>query len=212
MSGIKSNTHKGQGYNEISMDDTAKKEKITIHAQYDMNTTVENNDTHYPDDHYPNVHLPASNTPLHGKKGDVYEGGIRTPGIAYWPGRLSAGTVNAPLHVVDWMPTLCGLAGYVAKDDLKWDGMNVWPVVSGEVKSPGVVFALQISTRRRAPSAGSASGRCCFIRQDNPAWPQGAIVHDNTLDAYVARIRRKLRDIDAPEGVETLRGVGYVLR
>jgi two-component system response regulator MprA len=44
------------------------------------------------------------------------------------------------------------------------------------------------------------------------AWPQGAIVHDNTLDAYVARIRRKLRDIDAPEGVETLRGVGYVLR
>jgi two-component system OmpR family response regulator len=44
------------------------------------------------------------------------------------------------------------------------------------------------------------------------AWPQGAIVHDNTLDAYVARIRRKLRDIDAPEAVETLRGVGYVLR
>src|SRR3954451_19082874 len=44
------------------------------------------------------------------------------------------------------------------------------------------------------------------------AWPQGAIVHDNTLDAYVARIRRKLRDIDAPEAVETLRSVGYVLR
>jgi two-component system response regulator MprA len=44
------------------------------------------------------------------------------------------------------------------------------------------------------------------------AWPQGAIVHENTLDAYVARIRRKLRDIDAPEAVETLRGVGYVLR
>src|SRR3954463_10263501 len=44
------------------------------------------------------------------------------------------------------------------------------------------------------------------------AWPQGAIVHDNPLDAYVARIRRKLRDIDAPEAVETLRGVGYVLR
>jgi two-component system OmpR family response regulator len=44
------------------------------------------------------------------------------------------------------------------------------------------------------------------------AWPQGAIVHDNTLDAYVARIRRKLRDIDAPAAVETLRSVGYVLR
>jgi two-component system response regulator MprA len=44
------------------------------------------------------------------------------------------------------------------------------------------------------------------------AWPQGAIVHDNTLDAYIARIRRKLRDLGAPEAVETVRGVGYVLR
>jgi two-component system OmpR family response regulator len=44
------------------------------------------------------------------------------------------------------------------------------------------------------------------------AWPEGAIVHDNTLDAYVARIRRKLRDAGAPATVRTARGVGYVLR
>jgi two-component system response regulator MprA len=43
-------------------------------------------------------------------------------------------------------------------------------------------------------------------------WPDGAVVHDNTLDAYVARIRRKLRDAGAPEVVETARGVGYRLR
>ena len=43
-------------------------------------------------------------------------------------------------------------------------------------------------------------------------WPEGAIVHDNTLDAYIARIRRKLREIDARQAVETVRGVGYVLR
>jgi type VI secretion system secreted protein VgrG len=40
--GLKSNTHKGKGYNEMSMDDTAGKEKITIHGQHDMDTTVEN--------------------------------------------------------------------------------------------------------------------------------------------------------------------------
>jgi type VI secretion system secreted protein VgrG len=40
ISGLKSATHKGAGYNEISADDTAGAEKITIHAQYDMNTTV----------------------------------------------------------------------------------------------------------------------------------------------------------------------------
>jgi two-component system OmpR family response regulator len=40
-------------------------------------------------------------------------------------------------------------------------------------------------------------------------WPVGAIVRDNTLDAYVARLRRKLRQVpDAPELV-TVHGVGY---
>jgi type VI secretion system secreted protein VgrG len=42
---MKSNTHKGQGYNEINMDDTKSKEKITIHGQYDINTTVEHDQT-----------------------------------------------------------------------------------------------------------------------------------------------------------------------
>jgi type VI secretion system secreted protein VgrG len=45
VSGIKSNTHKGRGYNELSMDDTAGKEKMTVHAQYDMSTTVEHDQT-----------------------------------------------------------------------------------------------------------------------------------------------------------------------
>ena len=44
------------------------------------------------------------------------------------------------------------------------------------------------------------------------AWPHGAIVHDNTLDVYIARIRRKLAQLpDAPQ-IATLHGVGYRLR
>ncbi len=42
-------------------------------------------------------------------------------------------------------------------------------------------------------------------------WPDGAIVHGNTLDAYIARIRRKLREAGAPQVIETARGVGYRL-
>jgi DNA-binding response OmpR family regulator len=43
------------------------------------------------------------------------------------------------------------------------------------------------------------------------AWPHGAIVHDNTLDVYIARLRRKLRELpDAPE-IATVHGVGYRL-
>src|SRR5262249_33874670 len=47
VSGLKSQTHKGVGYNELSMDDTAGKEKITIHGQYDLNTTIEHDETHH---------------------------------------------------------------------------------------------------------------------------------------------------------------------
>jgi two-component system response regulator MprA len=42
-------------------------------------------------------------------------------------------------------------------------------------------------------------------------WPQGSIVHDNTLDTYAARLRRKLRELpNAPE-LATVHGVGYRL-
>jgi two-component system response regulator MprA len=44
------------------------------------------------------------------------------------------------------------------------------------------------------------------------AWPDGAIVHDNTLDAYVWRLRHKLRELDAEVEIATSRGVGYSLR
>ena len=43
------------------------------------------------------------------------------------------------------------------------------------------------------------------------AWPDGAIVHDNTLDQYVARLRRKLRELDADCAITTVHGVGYRL-
>jgi two-component system response regulator MprA len=43
------------------------------------------------------------------------------------------------------------------------------------------------------------------------AWPHGAIVHDNTLDAYLARLRRKLRELDGSPAIATVHGVGYTL-
>ncbi len=43
------------------------------------------------------------------------------------------------------------------------------------------------------------------------AWPDGAIVHDNTLDVYLGRLRRKLRDVPLAPAIETVHGVGYRL-
>ena len=44
------------------------------------------------------------------------------------------------------------------------------------------------------------------------AWPHGAIVHDNTLDVYIARLRRKLAALPGAPGIATVHGVGYSLR
>jgi two-component system OmpR family response regulator len=44
------------------------------------------------------------------------------------------------------------------------------------------------------------------------AWPDGAIVHDNTLDVYLARLRRKLRRLPGAPPITTVHGVGYRLR
>ena len=40
-------------------------------------------------------------------------------------------------------------------------------------------------------------------------WPHGALVHDNMLDAFVARVRRKLRQLPDAPSIRTLPGVGY---
>jgi len=49
-----------------------------------------------------------------------------------WPGRLAPRKVTAPIHAIDWMPTLCNLLGYKPQEDLKWDGQDVWPLVTGQ--------------------------------------------------------------------------------
>lgn len=79
---------------------------------------------------YPKVLLPGDNLPFRGRKGDVYEGGIRTPGVVCWPGKLRPGVCNFPLSVTDWMPTLCALAGWQPPRDLKWDGLDILPMLT----------------------------------------------------------------------------------
>lgn len=44
------------------------------------------------------------------------------------------------------------------------------------------------------------------------AWPDGAIVSENTLDSYIRRLRVKLDAVESSVVLETVRGVGYILR
>ncbi|MFZ1936158.1 MAG: sulfatase [Thermoguttaceae bacterium] len=70
--------------------------------------------------------------PLRGGKGTTWEGGMREPTIAWWPGRIAAGTVcDAAISEIDVLPTLVKLAGGEVPADRKIDGKDVWPLLAG---------------------------------------------------------------------------------
>ena len=76
--------------------------------------------------------------PLRGGKFSCLEGGVREPTIAWWPGRITAGsTCDAMMSEMDVLPTLVNLAGGTIPADKKIDGLDVWPLLSGKSrKSP----------------------------------------------------------------------------
>jgi arylsulfatase A-like enzyme len=97
----------------------------------------------------------GSNGELRAGKGTLYEGGIRVPCCVSWPGRIKSGTtINTPVHVADWYPTLLTRAGADLIQPLKTDGVDVWPVLAEGKALPERDLLLNISTR----SAGVLSG------------------------------------------------------
>ena len=95
----------------------------------------------------------SSNLPLRGHKNTLYEGGVRVCAFANWPGRLAPRRVTAPLHAADWMPTLTKLAGWQPPADLQFDGLDVWPLLTGEVEQAGAAHDLHPASVRRHRAA-----------------------------------------------------------
>ncbi|MEM8711588.1 MAG: arylsulfatase [Planctomycetota bacterium] len=72
---------------------------------------------------------------LRGFKGSVYEGGLRVPMIARWPGQIEPGaSTDQPTYFPDLFPTLCEVMGAAAPPDL--DGITVLPTLLGRAGQP----------------------------------------------------------------------------
>jgi arylsulfatase A-like enzyme len=88
----------------------------------------------------------GDNTPFNSGKGSVYEGGIHTPALVRWPGRMAAGAALAqPICVQDLYPTLVAAAGATMPAKVKVDGtnqLNAW--LSGKVQ-PRDAFVVSVS-------------------------------------------------------------------
>ncbi|RPI20016.1 MAG: N-acetylgalactosamine-6-sulfatase [Acidobacteria bacterium] len=97
-----------------------------------------------------------SNGGLNGRKGSVYEGGMRVPMMVSWPGRISAGTQSDRVTgFEDWLPTICELAG--VQPGAAVDGISFAPTLMGQKQT------VRPFLYREFPAYG---GQQCLLAED----------------------------------------------
>lgn len=90
---------------------------------------------------------------MRGNKGTAFEGGMRVPAIAYWPGHLEGGRqLQSVVTVLDWFPTLIESAGGKVPSDTRIVGHNVMPVLRGGDQAPGTSMVMGNYTAAQAHS------------------------------------------------------------
>lgn len=102
---------------------------------------------------------------LRGRKGSVYEGGVRVPLIVRWPGKIAAGKVSDRVcGFEDWLPTILDLVGEAEKTPGDVDGVSFAPTLLGR-RQPEREFLY-----REFPGYGGQqaawSGRWKAVRQN----------------------------------------------
>jgi DNA-binding response OmpR family regulator len=150
--------------------------------------------------------------------------GVSAPALFLVPGD----TASAPLSSIggeadDYVTEPFGLPEVVARvRALLRSARSTSPTSFGTVRLDPVMHAVSgesgavslTPTEYRVLSA-LAEGRGGIVRRQElvrAGWPEGAIVHDNTLDQYITRLRSKLRKVTVGTAIVTTRGVGYRLQ
>jgi two-component system response regulator MprA len=91
-------------------------------------------------------------------------------------------------------------------------GLRIDPTERTVSKDETGVKLTPTELRLLATLAAGDGKVCSRLELVRAAWPFGAIVNDNTLDVYMARLRRKLSALPAPPTIVTVHGTGYQLR
>ena len=74
--------------------------------------------------------------PLRGRKGQMFEGGVRVPFLMRWPGKIAPGTVSDEfLTALEVFPMLVEAAGSSLPEDVELDGFDMLPILQGQAKS-----------------------------------------------------------------------------
>ncbi len=93
----------------------------------------------------------SSYGPFDGIKRDCWEGGVRVPTIATWPGHIVAGGINnLPCSFCDWMPTFAALAGLPAP--ARSDGVSLLPTLTGRGQQQTPTVYVEYFERGKTPN------------------------------------------------------------
>lgn len=123
----------------------------------------------------------GSNGDLRGKKGEVYEGGIRVPGIFSFPGRFPQGEQEAtPIWFQDLLPTVAALTGADVPSERALDGVNLLPMLEkGESlnrEQPMLWFFY-----RSSPEISMRQGKYSLIVRVNDSIPRTHWLSDKDM-------------------------------
>jgi two-component system response regulator MprA len=120
--------------------------------------------------------------------------------------------LSKPFHIHELLARLRALLKRsVSAGDALGDGVLLDPA-SHALTGPDAEVPLTPTEFRIVAALLAASGDVVRRRElVTAAWPAGAIVAENTLDQYVARLRRKLLEAGSARELKTVRGVGYRL-
>ena len=122
--------------------------------------------------------------------------------------------VTKPFAFVELVVRLQALlrrSGGEGRAGLHVDGLALDPATHAATGPGGSVQLTPTEFRLLAALAGRPAAVLRRRELVGAAWPDGAVVHDNTLDQYVVRMRRKLRMVAPDAAIVTVRGVGYRL-
>ena len=134
----------------------------------------------------------GTNVDLRGRKGDMWEGGIRVPGLIEWPGRIKPAVTDIPAGTVDIFPTIAALLQIKPAHPVPLDGISLLPLIDGTMKSrpqPMGFWQFAGDQRNFTPNSGPSAwndNRFKLVKTKPGHWELYDIAADRTETTDVA--------------------------
>ena len=131
----------------------------------------------------------GSSGEFRGLKGEVYEGGIRVPGVLYWPQKVSSQeTIETPVSLIDIFPTIFEICRIPLPSDRTIDGCSILPLIEGkrfERSTPLIWFFY-----RSSPEVAMRIDKYIIVGKANDTIPRTHYISEPDLD-FIKNIRIK---------------------